>query len=107
MSYFGTVRMILPALLVAAAGCAAEKPATADGKALFMQYCSGCHPDGGNAINPAKTLQKIDRLANGIVAPRDLVARMRSPGPGMPRFDRGRISDEEAEAIAAFVLKSY
>lgn len=97
-----------PALLLAVAGgCSVETPRTADGRLLFMQYCSGCHPDGGNAINPAKGLGKIDRQANGIVTARDILARMRNPGPGMPRFDRARLPDSEAEAIADYVLKSY
>ena len=101
-------RGILPALLLAVTGgCSVETPRTADGQLLFMQYCSGCHPDGGNAINPAKSLRKIDRQANGIVTRREIVARMRSPGPGMPRFDRERIPDNAADAIADYVLKTY
>ncbi len=101
-------RWALPALLLAVAGgCGVERQRSIDGEALFMQYCSGCHPDGGNQINPAKSLRRIDRQANGIAVARDIVARMRSPGPGMPRFDRARIPDDEAKAIADYVMKSY
>jgi cytochrome c6 len=77
------------------------------GEALFMQHCVGCHANGGNIINAAKTLGKKDREANGVKTAKDIVARMRKPGPGMTQFDAQTIPDKDAEAIAKYILKTF
>ena len=78
-----------------------------DGKADFEMFCSGCHPDGGNAINPAKTLRKMDREANGIKTAADIVKKMRKPGQGMRVYTKQDISDKRAKALAEYVLKTF
>ena len=35
---------------------------TKDSKTIFINSCSGCHNNGGNLLNPAKTLKKDDLL---------------------------------------------
>ncbi|HTZ18743.1 MAG TPA: c-type cytochrome [Dissulfurispiraceae bacterium] len=77
------------------------------GKAEFQEHCSVCHPDGGNIVNPAKTLHKKDLDANGVKKVSDIVAKMRNPGPGMTQFDKKTISDKEAKAIAEYILKTF
>ena len=77
------------------------------GEALFKQYCAICHVDGGNIINPQKTLHKKDRDANNIKSAADIVKTMRNPGPGMTMFDAKTIPDKDAGEIADYVLKSY
>jgi cytochrome c6 len=77
------------------------------GEALFKENCSPCHPDGGNVINPQKTLHKKDREANNIKKPADIVSKMRNPGPGMTKFDTKTISDKDAKAIAEYILKTF
>ena len=77
------------------------------GEALFKQYCSVCHPEGGNNVNPQKTLQKKDREANGVKSASDIVGKMRNPGPGMTNFDENTIPDKDAQAIAEYVLKTF
>ncbi len=78
-----------------------------DGKREFEEHCTACHKDGGNIVNPARTLSKKDREANGVKNVRDIVAKMRKPGPGMTAFDKKTISDKEAKAIAAYILKTF
>ena len=77
------------------------------GEALFKQNCAVCHPEGGNIINPQKTLMKKNRDANSIRGAADIVKIMRNPGPGMTRFDEKAIPDKDAGEIAEYILKSY
>ncbi|KAF0220361.1 MAG: cytochrome c class [Geobacteraceae bacterium] len=77
------------------------------GEALFNEYCSACHAQGGNIINPQKTLYRIDRMASGIGKPQDIVKKMRSPGPRMPRFNRNMISDGDALKIGEYIVKTF
>jgi cytochrome c6 len=79
-----------------------------DGKALFEMHCASCHKDGGNVINPGKTLSRSDREAGGITTANDVVKVIRHPrGPGMPRFDEATLTDEQARAIAEYVIQSF
>ena len=77
------------------------------GEALFEEYCSACHAKGGNIINPQKTLFRIDREANGIRKPQDIVKKMRNPGPGMSRYDKNMIPDGDALKIGDYVIKTF
>jgi cytochrome c6 len=84
--------------------------ARADGKsgeALFKEHCALCHPDGGNIVNPKKTLHKKDLDANNIKSNNDIVRIMRKPGPGMNAFDAKIISDKDAKEIAEYILKTF
>lgn len=77
------------------------------GETLYKQHCSSCHPDGGNIINPKKTLSKKDREANGIKSKDDIVKLLRKPGPGMTSFDDGILSEKAAKEIAEYILKTF
>ncbi len=77
------------------------------GEKLFMANCKVCHPDGGNIVNPKKTLHKADRDANGVKTVEDIMKRMRNPGPGMTKFDEKNYPDKDAKAIAEYVLKTF
>ena len=79
----------------------------ATGEALFKQHCAVCHPDGGNTINPKRTLQKKDLDQQGIKNWKGVVKNMRKPGPGMTAFDAKTIADKDAKAIAEYVLKTF
>jgi cytochrome c6 len=81
--------------------------AATDGKTDFDLFCSGCHPKGGNPINPAKTLRKFDREANGIRKAADIVRIMRNPGQGMRSYTKKEIPDDRARAIADYILKTF
>jgi cytochrome c6 len=80
---------------------AAEKT----GEQLFKEHCSMCHPEGGNIINPKKTLLKKDLEINNIITLEDVVKIMRKPGPGMTTFDVKSLSDKDARMIADYIFK--
>ena len=80
---------------------------TATGEQLFKQNCAACHPDGGNTMNPKKTLHAKDMAANNVTKPDDIVNLMRNPGTGMTKFDQATISDTDAKAIADYILATY
>ena len=69
---------------VSAATSFADTPkgAKIDGKKEFMEHCNACHADGGNMINPKKTLKKADRAANGVKKWQDI---------RRARFDSSRV----------------
>lgn len=99
---------ILAVCTVATAGLAdTKKGGKIDGKKEFQEHCAECHADGGNMVNPAKTLSRKDREANGIKTAKDIVRTMRKPGPGMTTFDKKTISDKEAKAIADYIIKEF
>lgn len=106
--------------LACASGCSeesakttppAKSPATATsgktGEELFRERCASCHPDGGNAINPRKTLHRGVLSRYGIKEPADIVEVIRKPGPGMVSFDSATLSDTEALLIAEYVLAEF
>lgn len=90
-------------ILTGGVGSAAAKP----GETLFKQYCVACHPDGGNIINPQKSLHKKDLEKNKIMTADDIVKVMRNPGPGMSKFDAKTIPDKNARQIAEYILSTY
>lgn len=106
MSKFAALAVCASLAIPAAALYGAEK-SESKGAMLFRQHCSVCHPDGGNIIKPALTLHKKAREAQGIKTAKDLVAKMRNPGPGMTRFDAKTIPDKDAMEIAEYILKAY
>lgn len=76
-------------------------------EAEFKEHCAACHPNGGNIINPKKTLHKSDRDANNVRTASDIIGKMRNPGPGMTKFDKKTIPDDEAKKIAEYILKTF
>ncbi|MFI5295772.1 MAG: c-type cytochrome [Thermodesulfovibrionales bacterium] len=97
--------LAIVAFAFAAAGTAKGTGKT--GEALFKQHCSPCHPEGGNNVNPQKTLHKKDREANGVKKASDIMGKMRNPGPGMTTFDIKTIPDKDAKEIAKYILKTF
>ena len=90
-----------------AIGCTAQQAKAINGEAEFKQHCNACHAGGGNSINPAKTLSKMDREKNGINSVKDLIGIMRKPGPGMTAFDEKTLPETDAEKIADYILNTY
>jgi len=78
-----------------------------DGEALFRQYCSSCHPNGGNVSDPERTLHGSVLRKKHITTPEDIVRIMRKPVSRMIRFDAATLSDRDARAIAEYVLKTF
>ena len=90
-----------------AAVTTADTKGKLDAKVEFEKHCASCHPAGGNIVNPAKTIKKADLTKAGIKSWKDIVAKMRKPGPGMTVFSKKEISDKEAKAIAEYILKTF
>jgi len=116
------IGLVVAASCVALAGCSkneqqspALQPVTAsntqepgrDGAALFRQYCSSCHPDGGNVSDPKRTLHGSVLRSNGITTPEDVIKIMRNPLSRMIRFDPSTLSDKDARAIAEYILVTF
>jgi len=100
------VTVFLIALVSAVSGCKGSGDG-ALGAELFSLHCASCHPNGGNTINPSKTLRPDDLRANNIRTPGDIVEKMRNPGAGMPRFTPAVIPDRDALRIAEHVLAGF
>lgn len=77
------------------------------GEALFRQNCSACHPEGGNVSDPARSLHRAALRAHHIHTADDIIHIMRHPISRMIRFDRSALSDEDARAIAEYVLTTF
>ncbi len=82
---------------------AKEKP----GESMFKKHCAICHRDGGNIINPKKTLHKKDLDASNFKKADDIVKLMRNGMPGMPKFNEKTIPDKDAREIAEYILKTF
>ncbi len=93
--------------LAAIISMASEAGGNKVGEAEFKEHCVMCHPDGGNIINPQKTLHKKDLEANNVKTPDDIVKIIRNPGPGMPKFDESAISADEAKEISEYILATF
>ncbi len=103
---FGAVLLVFVVLMYGVHAMAKEAEKKG-GEQLFKENCSPCHADGGNVINPKKTLHKKDLDANKIKKPEDIVKKMRNPGPGMTKFDEKTVSNKDAKKIAEYILKTF
>jgi cytochrome c6 len=115
------VIVIFTAILLA--GCSQEAPKKAEtgqpattskksgtsssGEALYKQYCSSCHPDGGNVSDPSRPLYRSALRRNHITKPEDIVRIMRKPLSRMIRFDVTTLSDQDARVIAEYILGTF
>ena len=102
-----TVAMLSMSMFATVGFADTKKGAKIDAKKEFQEHCAACHPGGKNIVTPAKSLSKKDLTANGIKTEKDIVAKMRAPGPGMTKFDAKAVSDKEATAIAGYILKTF
>ncbi len=100
--------LLLAGCLFAASGyCDTKKGEKISGKNEFEKHCAVCHPNGGNTINKMKPLYKKELRANGVKNAKDIIAKIRNPGPGMTKFDEKNISNAEAKAIAEYIQKTF
>jgi cytochrome c6 len=77
------------------------------GETRFTEHCAACHSDGGNLINPEKSLFKIAREKHGIKSADDIVKLIRNPGEGMIPFDQITLTDEQAHEIADYIIRTF
>jgi cytochrome c6 len=87
---------------------AAEDAAkNSSGEKLFLKHCTVCHPQGGNIVNPKKTLGKNDLAVSNIKTEADIIKLLRNGAPGMPTFDENAITKKDAQEIADYILKTF
>jgi cytochrome c6 len=104
------ILLLVISMFLCSAGNAAfaEKAGSKNvGEMEFKEHCAVCHPDGGNIINPKKTLHAKDLEANKIKTAADIVKIMRKPGPGMTTFDEKAVTNKEAHELAEYILKTF
>jgi cytochrome c6 len=90
------------------AASAGEQAAKAQpGEKLFTQQCAVCHPQGGNIINPQKSLSKKILAANNIRTEEDIIKIIRNGAPGMAKFDATALADEDVKKIARYILSTF
>jgi len=102
-----TLAMLSLSVFAAPGFCDTKKGEKIDAKKEFEEHCAVCHPKGGNIVNAQKTLSKKSLAAHGVKTEKDIVAKMRNPGPGMNKFDEKTVSDKEATAIAKYILATF
>lgn len=99
-------------ILGAAAICLlnGELPASAaTGPEIFETKCAACHANGGNVLNPMKTLDAKVLAANKYDEQAAIVELVRNGKGQMPKYQGAipkisRLSDEEIEAVSTFVI---
>jgi cytochrome c6 len=99
--------VVVGSILLFVMGAGPLDAADRTGEALFKENCAACHPDGGNIINPRKTLKNKDMVANKVTTEDAIIKLMRSPGPGMLKFDQKTLPDKDARSIAKFILSTF
>jgi cytochrome c6 len=100
--------MLLVICLSATTGlCATKNGEKINGKKKYEEHCKVCHPNGGNIINSQKPLTGKSLKAHGLISAKDIIGKMRNPGPGMTTFDEKTIPNKEAEAITEYILKTF
>lgn len=74
-----------------------------DGARVFSANCAACHMGGGNVVNAAKTLKRADLEKFEMASVEAIQAQVTKGKNAMPSF-LGRLTDEEIENVAAYVL---
>lgn len=94
------------AFLLAAAPALAS-PDLALGEEVFSGNCAACHSGGGNSVQPNRTLAKADLEAflDGGYNEAAIIYQVTNGKNAMPAWG-DRLSEEEIESVAAYVLKA-
>lgn len=73
------------------------------GAQIFSANCAACHIGGGNAVSSAKTLKKEALEQYEMNSAEKIIYQVTNGKNAMPSF-RGRITDDDIAAVAAYVL---
>ena len=82
---------------------AKAEPDLALGKQVFSGNCASCHMGGKNVVMANKTLQKGTLAQYGMDSMAAIQTQVTKGKNAMPAFG-GRLSPDEIESVAAFVL---
>ena len=76
------------------------------GRKIFVNHCSGCHPNGGNILFPNLPLRTAPQLKSY----QTFIEFVRNPtlpngvkGP-MPVFTQSKLSDPQAEELYSYII---
>lgn len=75
----------------------------ANGAEVFQAHCEGCHLNGGNIIRRGKTL-KLNALKRNGMDSADAIAAIVTNGKNNMSAFRDRLSDQQIQAVATYVL---
>jgi cytochrome c6 len=83
-------------------------PALADvdtklGAKVFSANCAACHMGGGNVVAGNKNLKAETLKQYGMDSADAIINQVKNGKNAMPAF-KGRLSDDEIESVAAYVL---
>lgn len=103
-----TARVIAAALATVAVGCGHARSGDPFreldldaqeqvGEVLYMRNCNGCHPGGAGGLGPGLADKPLPGLA--------LKLQIRKGFGAMPGFSEKMLTDEEVDAIVAYVNK--
>ncbi|MEE9345183.1 MAG: c-type cytochrome [Methylococcales bacterium] len=70
---------------------------------VFDQYCASCHSNGGNIMNPEKTLSQDHLTKNGTDNIGSISALVTAGKTPMPAFGK-QLSDKEIADVAKYVI---
>jgi uncharacterized membrane protein len=76
------------------------------GRKIFVNHCSGCHPNGGNILFPNLSLRTAPQLKSYqsfIEFVRNPTLPNGSKGP-MPVFTQSKLSDPQAEELYRYII---
>ncbi|MGI0489111.1 cytochrome c6 PetJ [Pantanalinema rosaneae CENA516] len=86
------------------------RPAFADeadtlrlGAKVFGANCAACHLNGNNVVMANKNLKQAALKEYGMDSQQAIVTQVTNGKNAMPAF-KGRLSDEEIQAVASYVL---
>lgn len=73
------------------------------GAKVFGANCAACHLNGNNVVMANKNLKQTALKEYGMDSQQAIVAQVTNGKNAMPAF-KGRLSDEEIQAVATYVL---
>jgi len=91
-------------ILALSIACPLTIAGSAGANEVFDKNCAACHKDGGNIMNPDKTLSKESLEKNGVNSV-DAVKKLVSEGKApMPAF-KGTLDGAQIDEVSAFVIE--
>lgn len=101
---YGVGLMLMALLAVGLGASPAIATDLANGASVFTANCNACHMGGNNYVNASKTLRKSDLEKYGMASLEAIKTQVMQGKMAMPAFG-GKLSDEEIEDVAAYVLE--
>lgn len=70
------------------------------GEQVYANNCNGCHPHGGNVMNPKAPVKNSNKLVNY----KTFLNWIRNPKSPMPPFPAGSIADSQAHELYQYIV---